>query len=101
MERQAATIQAYRQDLTACGVAEEQSDAVGKDEFLTEITVYAPAADGAANDSAANREAPFTFEVESLEVELGQQVAAGDVLFKLADHRQLLIEGRGLKTTCH
>lgn len=97
LERQAATIQAYRQDLAARGVAEEQIDAVGKGEFLTEMTVYAPAADDAAKDSAANGEVPFTFEVESLEVELGQQVAAGDVLFKLADHSQLLIEGRGFK----
>jgi len=97
LERQTATIQAYRQDLQARGVADEQIDAAARGEFLTEITVYAPAHDIATKPNADQGEPPFTFEVESLEVELGQQVAAGDVLFKLADHSELLIEGRGFK----
>jgi len=40
---------------------------------------------------------PFSFELQSLNVELGQQVEAGHVLCHLADHRSLLIEGRGFK----
>lgn len=93
LERQTATIQAYRQDLQARGVAEGQIDAAGNGEFLTEIIVSAPAQETSPKAGVA----AFTFEVESLEVELGQQVAAGDVLLKLADHSELLIEGRGFK----
>ena len=40
---------------------------------------------------------PFSFELQVLKVELGQQVEAGTVLCYLADHRALLIEGRGFK----
>lgn len=93
LERQTATIQAYRQDLEARGIAEDQIDAAGKGEFLTEIIVSAPA----QGKSSKASDPSYTFEVESLEVELGQQVAAGDELFKLADHSELLIEGRGFK----
>jgi len=93
LDRQTATIQAYRQDLQARGIAEDQIDMAGKGDFLTEIIVSAPAQEKSSKAS----EPSFTFEVESLEVELGQQVAAGDVLFKLADHSELLIEGRGFK----
>lgn len=39
----------------------------------------------------------FSFEVHSLDVELGQHVEAGKVLMHLADHRSLFIEGRGFK----
>lgn len=40
---------------------------------------------------------PFSFELQALKVELGQQVEAGQVLCSLVDHRALLIEGRGFK----
>jgi cobalt-zinc-cadmium efflux system membrane fusion protein len=40
---------------------------------------------------------PFSFEVQSLAVELGQQVSAGEVVCHLADYRSLLIEARGFK----
>ena len=59
------------------------------DQSLADATAHAAGA-GAEN-------VPFAFEVHSLDVELGQHVEAGTVLMHLADHRTLLIEGRGFK----
>jgi biotin carboxyl carrier protein len=103
IERHTATIQAYRQDLKARGLPADQIEAAAQGEFVTEIIVRAPgepdegavAANGGAEASADR--APFAFEVQSLSVELGEQIAAGEVLCHLADHRDLLIEGRGFK----
>jgi cobalt-zinc-cadmium efflux system membrane fusion protein len=101
-----ATVKAYEQDLQARGLSPEQMNAAARGEFLKEITVAAPAevksqdapptALTTTGDSAGEgRE--FRFELEELKVELGQQVEAGAVLCLLADHRALLIEGRGFK----
>jgi membrane fusion protein, heavy metal efflux system len=105
IERHTATMQAYRQDLKARGLPADQIEAAAKGEFVTEIVVRAPgepepndaaiAANGGAEASADR--APFAFEVQSLAVELGEHIAAGEVLCHLADHRDLLIEGRGFK----
>jgi hypothetical protein len=51
----------------------------------------------AAEDEQVSKRLPFSFELQSLNVELGQQVDAGYVLCHLADHRTLLIEGHGFK----
>ncbi|MBL9161640.1 MAG: HlyD family efflux transporter periplasmic adaptor subunit [Planctomycetaceae bacterium] len=105
LERLTARIHAYRQDLQARGLPAEQIDAAADGEFLTEILMRAPGekestavAKRSAGEAVTSQEPePFSFEVESLGAELGQQVAAGDVLFNLADHSELLIEGRGFK----
>jgi membrane fusion protein, heavy metal efflux system len=105
LERLTARIHAYRQDLEARGLPAEQIDDAANGEFLTEIVVRAPGekdstavAESHADGAVANQEPEaFSFEVESLGAELGQQVVAGDVLFNLADHSELLIEGRGFK----
>jgi len=52
----------------------------------------------AANgDTATAEDEGFLFEVQSLAVELGQQVQAGQLLATLADHRLLFIEGHAFK----
>ena len=96
--------QAYRQDLQSRGLPEERIEAAARGEFVTEIVVKAPG-EQATDEStvvpaALNEEPallPFTFELHALKVELGQQVEAGEVLCSLADHRSLMIEGRGFK----
>lgn len=97
--------QAYRQDLLARGLPESRIAAAAKGEFITEITVKSPGEQAmresevsltAATDEEP-RLLPFTFELHDLKVELGKQVEAGEVLCNLADHRTLLIEGRGFK----
>jgi hypothetical protein len=105
VQRADASVQAYRQDLLARGLPPDRIEAAANGEFVTEITVQAPgeqpsrAAEIAltSTDSATPRELPFCFELQSLRVELGEQVVAGQVMCDLGDHRSLLLEGRGFK----
>ncbi len=123
IDRAQATVDAHRQDLQSRGLPKERIDAAAKGEFVTEMVVRAPAeqaskpasivptsgiADGggslATEGTGTHRERdqkpeqlPFSFELQSLNVELGQQVEAGHVLCHLSDHRKLLIEGHGFK----
>jgi cobalt-zinc-cadmium efflux system membrane fusion protein len=105
MERADASVQAYRQDLLTRGLSEDQVAAVGQGEFVKEITVRAPDEKTrepaeialASGDDEEPARPPFQFEFEKLDVALGQQAEAGQVLCHLADHRSLLIEGHGFK----
>lgn len=105
IDRMQATVDAYRQDLQARGLPPDRIAAAAKGEFLTEMVIRAPgeqalqAAEVALTAKAPEEpeKLPFSFELQSLNVELGQQVAAGNVLCHLADHRVLLIEGHGFK----
>jgi multidrug efflux pump subunit AcrA (membrane-fusion protein) len=104
MQRLDASVKAYRQDLLARGFSDKQIDGVATGEFVKEITIRAPSekvqppAEIALVSSPGTQTPapPFKFEFEDLEVALGQQVEAGQVLCHLADHRSLLIEGRWL-----
>ncbi|HUE74252.1 MAG TPA: HlyD family efflux transporter periplasmic adaptor subunit [Pirellulaceae bacterium] len=101
-----ATVKAYEQDLQTRGLSAEQLNAAARGKFLKEIVVAAPAA-AKTNEAApialttagdsASEPREFRFEFQELKVELGQQVETGAVLCLLADHRTLLIEGRGFK----
>jgi hypothetical protein len=97
------TVQAYQQDLKARGLSAEHIANAAKGVFAAEFTVSAPSQQ-AVRFASLNPEAsarpkgfPFAFEVHELKVELGQQVQAGELICKLADHRTLLVEGRGFK----
>ncbi|MGE0758148.1 MAG: hypothetical protein AB7O38_14055 [Pirellulaceae bacterium] len=105
IQRMDVHVQAYRQDLLARGLPHDRIDAAARGEFVTEVTVNAPgekalqvaeiALTGAVEGES--RPLPFSFELQSLHVELGEQVEAGEVLCSLADHRSLWIEGRGFR----
>jgi len=95
IQRARATIESYRQDLRARGLTSDQVASAERGRYITETVVPAPAAALQADDSSGV--APFSFEVQSLAIELGQQVSAGEVVCHLADYRSLLIEGRGFK----
>jgi hypothetical protein len=105
IQRMAVNVQAYRQDLLARGLPPDRIDAAARGEFAAEITVAAPGeqtiktTDAVPNAFPAGESPrrPFGFELQALKVELGQQVDAGEILCNLADHRVLLIEGRGFK----
>ena len=103
LDRMQATVEAYRQDLVARGLSQKSIDDAAAGQFVTEIVVKAPAevaahrSAGEPNADAVQGTLPFAFEVHSLDVELGQHVEAGMVLMHLADHRRLLVEGRGFK----
>jgi membrane fusion protein, heavy metal efflux system len=105
IDRMQATVDAYRQDLQARGLSRDRIAAAAKGEFVTEMVVRAPGEQAlrttevvlAAKTEEEPPQLPFSFELQSLSVELGQQVEAGFVLCHLADHRALLIEGRGFE----
>ncbi len=105
IQRMDVNVQAYRQDLLARGLPRDRIDAAAQGAFVTEIVVRAPGeqalkvAEIALTAAVEGEPArlPFSFELQVLKVELGQQVEAGQVLCSLADHRALLIEGRGFK----
>lgn len=105
MRRLEVTVQAYRQDLQARGLPQERIDKAAAGQFVTDFVVKAPGSQAlrvaevalAAAEERDPNELPFAFELQKLNVALGQQVDAGQVLCGLADHRALLIEGRGFK----
>ncbi len=99
------TADAHRQDLKARGLTPEGIDAAAKGEFVTQITVQAPGEQApkppdvvlTSGSVPAPGRLPFSFELHTLNVQLGQQVQAGEILCSLADHRSLMIEGRAFK----
>lgn len=116
--RQQTLVQAYRQDLLTRGLLPEQVDDVAEGTFVSTIEVVAPPAqtveevagvidpedvvqtdepeDGLV-EVAAEDDLPFTFELQELSVELGEQVQAGQLLCKLSNHSSLYIVGHAFK----
>lgn len=105
IQRMDVNVQAYQQDLKARGLSEKQIDGAAKGDFVAEITVNAPGEQAlkatevvlAAALEGEPARLPFSFELQVLKVDLGQQVEAGQLLCNLADHRALQIEGQGFK----
>ncbi|MBL8888879.1 MAG: hypothetical protein JNL67_02800 [Planctomycetaceae bacterium] len=103
IQRMEVAAHGYRQSLTARGLSTEQITAAAQGDFVTEITVRAPGEPlplpNANPDETNNSNSipSFFFEIQTLNVALGQQVEAGAILSVLADHRSLLIEGRGFR----
>lgn len=104
IQRLQVTAIGSQQNLVARGFSLEQIDAAAQGDFVTEITVFAPTESASRTDSVGDGndlqplpQEAFAFEVQTLNVALGQQVEAGMVLCVLADHRLLMIEGRGFR----
>lgn len=107
LRRQTALIQSFQQDLLTRGLNPDQIKSVTEGTFVSTIDVVAPAALGRPKDTVAIQPAAFqttetigndlAFEVQELNVELGQQVQAGQLLSTLANHQSLLIEGHAFK----
>jgi hypothetical protein len=105
VQRAEVNQEAYRQDLLARGLSADQIAAAAQGQFVTEILVRAPppgempAEDGFSENAAdeTDEPPPFRFEFAEMNIALGQQAEAGQVLCHLADHRTLLIEGSGFK----
>lgn len=76
------------------GLSEDQVANILKTrKLLPKLSVSVPAAPATENSDST----PLTLQVQDLRVELGQHVTAGDVLFVLADHRELFIEGKAFE----
>lgn len=104
--RQDALIQSHRQDLLTRGLTTQQVDQVTSGDFVTTITITAPplrpqtqpVVDRPINPSAQSEsQMDATYEVQQLQVDLGQQVQAGSLLATLSNHRRLYIEGHAFK----
>ena len=107
LRRQKTLIQSYQQDLLTRGLNPEQIKSVADGTFVSTIDVVAPPAIDhsktvsdiqpvAFQSLGINVEGP-AFEVQELNVELGQQVQAGQLLSTLANHQALFIEGHAFK----
>jgi len=101
IKRLNVTVEAYQQDLESRGLPTDAIEAAASGEFVTEIVVNAPhepkRAAAAAPAASGGGDAPFSYEVQALHIELGEQVQSGQVLADIADHRTLLIEGSAFK----
>jgi biotin carboxyl carrier protein len=100
--RLAVADKAYRQELQTRGLTPEQIDGVAAGQFVAEIVVKAPKANGAARKLLAGDAKPTgdsapVFEVQDLKVDLGQQVQAGQMLALLSNHQALYIQGRAFR----
>jgi cobalt-zinc-cadmium efflux system membrane fusion protein len=77
-----------RRQLQLFGLTPEQVARAEGGDVITRATVLAPPANSA----------DARYEIKELNVRLGQQVQAGQVLATLADHRRLFVEGWAFKT---
>ena len=107
LRRQAAVIQAHRQDLLTRGLNPEQIEGVANGTFVSRVDVVAPplvekqgsspTIQPAVFRQAGDQPTGFAYEVQELNTELGQQVQAGQLLSTLANHSSLYIEGHAFK----
>lgn len=102
--RQSTLIQSYRQELLTRGLSPDQIDAAADGRFVSTIEVAAPAlstgdarGDGSFASTVAMGTRESRYELQELNIELGQQVQAGQRLATLANHRKLFIEGHAFK----
>jgi len=80
-----ARLQAQRQALLLHGLVDDQVDEILKTRYLIQsLTIRAPSRDEIDE---------HPYHVQLIDVQLGQQVTAGDTLCVLADHGELYIEG--------
>lgn len=100
-------VKTCRGELSNRGLSAQQIDEVLQGNFVSEIAIYAPASNveepalikepkNVPTSSGTVPSAP-TFELQSSQVELGQQVEAGQLLCLLANHQTLAIEGRAFR----
>ena len=113
LKRQQAAIEGYRQDLLTRGLNPEQIGEIQEGRFIASIDVVAPPARSVqllmqahstppinSDETASLKEdAPdsIAYEVQDLQVDLGTQVQAGQLLSVLANHSSLYIEGHAFK----
>lgn len=107
LQRQQSLILAHRQDLVARGLVPEQIEKVTQGEFVSSITILAPPALQSAAETSSAPDVlqvagvegdELVYEVQELAVDLGQQVQAGQLLAKLANHRLLYVVGHAFKS---
>jgi len=97
--------QACRQELFNRGFSPADVNGVADGRLLSEITLtvppraaaQVPPAASLVSAAAPTDEQPLAYEVQELNVELGEQVQAGQTLCQLSNHQLLAIEGRAFR----
>ncbi len=113
LKRQQAAIEGYRQDLLTRGLNPEQIGEIQEGRFIASIDVVAPQALSIQSLTQPQPSPPKTsietasprdegpdsiaYEVQDLQVDLGTQVQAGQLLSVLANHSSLYIAGHAFK----
>jgi len=113
LKRQQAAIDGYRQDLLTRGLNPEQIGEIQEGRFIASIDVVAPPALSVQSLTQTHPSPPKTsdetasldddtpesiaYEVQDLQVDLGTQVQAGQLLSVLANHSSLYIAGHAFK----
>jgi hypothetical protein len=107
ISRQTVLVQAYRQELVTRGLLPSQIRQIESGEFLKTVDVFAPEISLAESETSLTTQVGFEdpvvpaearfFEVQNLEIELGQQVATGKLLAVLANHNSLYAKGNAFK----
>jgi multidrug efflux pump subunit AcrA (membrane-fusion protein) len=83
-------LRANRQGLLLHGLSDEQVDEILKTrQLLQSLTIYAPGHEHCATECQWDH----LFHIQTLDVQMGEQVTSGDTLCVLADHCELYIEG--------
>lgn len=104
--RQEAAAKALRHELRVHGFSPGDVEAVETGSLLRELPILAPAEDTAARPARASgngptqdagQASPSALEMQRLDVEVGQQVQAGQALCLLSNHQVLAVEGRAFR----
>ncbi|MCS6866510.1 MAG: efflux RND transporter periplasmic adaptor subunit [Gemmataceae bacterium] len=85
----------FRRQLKLFGFSDDQVKQAEAGDFITEIVVRAPTAQPAVGGTESTS---YPFEVESIAVTQGQGVITGQLLARLADYREVLIQGQAFET---
>jgi cobalt-zinc-cadmium efflux system membrane fusion protein len=107
LRRLQASITGYRQDLLSRGLSPDQIDQAAAGSFVSTVEIVAPpllGSVGPADESGSPAavvadavHADAVYEVQRLDVELGNQVQAGQLLTTLSNHRLLYAVGHAFK----
>mgnify|MGYP001825616368 CR=1 FL=1 len=112
VQRQETLTQSAKQELLNRGLSPTQVEQVVKGNFVSTIEVVAPPQRGITGSEQPERQSavtqanfvindsagkPIAYEVQSLAVELGQTVQAGQLIADLANHQHLYVVGHAFK----
>ena len=107
VRRLQAAITSYRQDLLARGLSLAQVEEVAAGRFISTVEILAPpfpqgpqvtaGQPPTGTDQPGQLSMEGTYEVQELKADLGTQVQAGQLLGIVANHRMLMVVGRGFK----
>ncbi|WP_236620943.1 hypothetical protein [Rhodopirellula sallentina] len=112
IKRQNTLIQSARQELLTRGLLPDQVAQIEEGTFISTVDIVAPPAiatpiaTGITKSNSVQQASlltevqstdGFTYEVQELSVEMGQQVQAGQLLAKLSNHQSLYVIGHAFK----